>query len=180
MSRYIKAGILAGVVLFIWGFVSWVVFPWHAMTIHHFNSDVAVSQSIQTNAPISGIYILPLMSQGEKVQNNAPQAQPLIFASVRLNNNAVSPMAMNGPVLINFLTQVIAGILVAWLLSRTQRLSYLGRVGFVLIVALTACVIKDIPSWIWLGFDMQYTLVMIGDTLVGWFLAGLVLAKYIR
>jgi hypothetical protein len=87
---------------------------------------------------------------------------------------------MAAPLLINFLAQVVAAILMAWLLSRAHRSSYIGRVGFVLIVAFIACIIKDVPAWNWLGFDRQYTMVMMGDTLIGWFFAGLVLAKYIR
>jgi len=170
MMRYIKAGILGGIVLFIWGFVSWMLLPWHSLTIRHFNSEVAVSQTIESNAPTSGIYILP-----STPGSNNPQ-QPMVFASVRFGG--MPSMAM--PMVISLITQIVAAFFAAWLLGCTTRLNYIERVLFVLGIAFVATLIADVPAWNWFGFDPQYTLVMIADTLIGWFLAGLVLARYVR
>jgi hypothetical protein len=71
----------------------------------------------------------------------------------------------------------IVAIFVAWMLLKTKGLSYAGRVSFVVIFALAASIVTDIPYWNWFGFDLQYTLVTVADLLIGWFFAGLVLAK---
>lgn len=176
MTGYLKAGFLAGIVLFAWCFVSWTMLPWHTMTFRQFGSDVAVSQIIQANATEPGVYMLPSMQQVQSAQRSGQEIKPVMFASVSL----VGPTSMTGPMLISLASQIFAAFLVAWMLVRTSKLSYLGRVGFVLVFALAATLIKDVPAWNWFGFDSFYTLVNIADTLVGWLLAGLVLARYAR
>jgi hypothetical protein len=176
MTAWIKAGLLGGIVLFVWGYVSWMMLPWHAMTHHSFQSDVAVAQAIQANVPVSGVYVMPSMQTGNAT--NGAQATsaagPMIFAAVVLEG---APTSMVMPLSISLLSQIIAAMLVAWMLSKTVKLSFLGKVKFVLVVALVAIFIKDVPMWNWAGFDTQFTLVAIGDTLIGWLLASIVLAK---
>lgn len=172
MAGYIKAGILGGIVLFIWGFISWTMLPWHTMSMHNFKSDVAVTQAIQANAPESGIYVLPSMHPGEGMESKS--TGPMVFASIHLPGMSSS---MGMPMGIGLLTQIVAAFLVAWMLART-KLSYVGKVGFVVIFALTATIIRDVPAWNWFMFDTHYTLVMMADTIIGWFFAGLVLAKF--
>lgn len=174
MARCIKAGILGGIVLFIWSFISWTMLPWHTMSMHNFKSDVAMEQAIQANAPESGIYVLPSMQQVEGMQNKTQAQGPMVFASIHLGG---MPSSMAMPIGISLITQIVAAILVAWMLTRT-KLNYFGKLGFVILFAITVCVIKDVPAWNWFKFDTQYTLVMVADTLIGWFLAGLVLAKF--
>ena len=36
MLTSIKAGILGGIIVFMWGMVSWMVLPWHTSTIVSF------------------------------------------------------------------------------------------------------------------------------------------------
>lgn len=174
MGNYIKAGILAGIVLFVWSFISWTMLPWHMASVRQFNSEVAVAQIVQANVAESGVYMLPAAStaQGATAQN-----QPVVFASVIMGG---MPMSMAMQMGISLATQIIAAFIVAWMLSRTYRLSYIGRVAFVFAFAVAATIIRDVPLWTWFGFDLHYTLVNMADVLVGWLLAGLVLAKCVR
>ena len=55
MSNCVKGGILGAVILFVWGFLSWMVLPWHADSMHTFKDETAIAQSIQANASKSGI-----------------------------------------------------------------------------------------------------------------------------
>lgn len=166
MAGCLKVGIMGGIVLFIWSFISWMVLPWHATTSQVFQSEVAVSQAITANAPVSGIYILPAV-KGET-------AGPMVFASVNLGG---APSSMTMSLGVSLLAEIIAATLVAWLLMKTNKLNYLNKVAFVVAVAVVAILVKDLSAWNWMGFDTHYTLVMMADTLVGWFLAGLVMAK---
>jgi len=172
-----KAGILGGITLFIWGALSWMVLPWHTKTIHSFTDEAAITQLIQSNAPISGMYFSPAWKQNDTAKDKAQMQGPMVFASVRLEGISSS---MTVSMIISFLTQAIAAFFVAWLLSKTKGLNYLERVGFVVIFALAAGIVTDIPYWNWFAFDMQYTLVAMADLLIGWFFAGLVLAKFCK
>ncbi len=188
MSKLIKGGVLGGIILFIWGAVSWMLLPWHMETLHTFKNESMVTQAIQANADISGVYFSPLMPKDqaknaainshtvkEATSSTATTASntPHIFASIRLDGMANS---MTHHVVISFITQLIAAFFVAWLLLRTTGLSYIGRLVFVIVFALAAGTITHIPYWNWFGFDAHYTLVEMADLLIGWFLAGLVMA----
>lgn len=186
MTKLIKAGLLGGLILFIWSTVSWMVLPWHKATMHSFTIEKAVSQSIQSNAPRSGIYFFPSMCHPDrqKVQNLAEttntkemmtttQCEPLLFVSVALEGMRPMPVAMG----LDLAIEIAAALLVAWMLLQTQGLSYMRRVAFVVIFALAAGIFIHMCYWNWFMFDTQYTLVQVADLVVGWFLAGLVIAK---
>jgi hypothetical protein len=66
---------------------------------------------------------------------------------------------------------------VTWLLLQTANLSYRRRVGFVVVVALAAGVVAHVPFWIWWKFSTSFTLVEFADLIIGWGLAGLLIAK---
>ncbi|OAI49752.1 hypothetical protein AYO45_02110 [Gammaproteobacteria bacterium SCGC AG-212-F23] len=169
MTTYLKAGILGGLVLFFWGYVSWMYLPWHSMTLHRFTDEKAVSQVIQANAPHSGVYLSPMSAISATTQSAQPQ--PMLFVSAHLQGMSSMVQAM----MVSILIQFFSAILVAWMLCRT-KLSYLGRLGFVEVFALTVGIVAYLPGWNWFKIDTLYTLVNMADLLVGWFLAGLLLA----
>lgn len=176
--RTVKAGVLGGIVLFIWGMVSWMLLPWHMETLHSFKDAKAVTQVIESNVSQSGIYFAPTMEEHaakkEVAKKEAVKKEPMIFTSVRLEGMGPS---MAVPMLISLFTQIVAAFFVAWMLSKTIGLSYMKRVTFVVVFALAASLVTEVPAWTWFGFDPKYVLVLIADLLIGWFFAGLVLAK---
>lgn len=159
-------GIVGGIILFLWGAASWMLLPWHMSTLHSFKDETAVVQVIQTNAPESGIYLSPL-------QQTSTAPGPMVFASVYTKG---MPSSMVPSMVIEFIIQLIAAFLVTWMLTKTT-LGYLGRLGFVLVFALAVGITTDLMYWNWFHFDTKYTLVLLADLLIGWFLAGLLLAK---
>lgn len=172
MSSYVKKSIMAGIILFIWGMVSWMFIPWHNMTLHSFKDSNAVVESIQSNATQGpGIYLSPSM----KDMNKKDKTQStLLFVSYHPDYASTS-MAL--PMLISLAGQMIAAFFVAFLLSKTSGLNYFKRVGFVMVFALAASLLSYLPYWNWFHFDTAYTLVGVADILIGWYLAALVLAK---
>lgn len=175
-SNCIKTGIVGGIILFIWSAISWMVLPWHMTTLNAFTNENAVVQAVKANASQSGIYVLPFKQMDAK-QDQSTQKIPQVFASVNFNGMDSS---MAKPMFIGLIGLVITAILAAWLLSKTGGLNYFGRIGFVLVFALAGSLMTNIPYWNWFAFDTNYTLVIIADTLIGWFLAGLVMAKMVK
>lgn len=175
-SNCIKSGIVGGIILFIWSAISWMALPWHMDTLHGFTDETAVVQTITSNASQSGIYVLPF-KQMDVQQGQETQQTPQVFASINLQGMGSS---MAKPMGIGLIGQIIAAMLVAWLLSKTSGLGYFGKLGFIFIFAVTVAIIADVPNWNWFAFDTHYTLVMMADTLIGWVLAGLVMAKLVK
>ena len=170
----ILAGILGGFVLFIWSAISWMALPWHTATLGIFGDPNAVLQAVAENVPNSGVYVAP-MGESEAVQQQIA-AGPMVFASVRLGPMpSMAVLMMRG-----LLIYIVAALLGALLLSHTKPMSYGSRVAFLVIGAALVGVAGHLPQWNWWGFSLPFTAAEIADLLIGWSLAGLVMAKIIR
>lgn len=180
-------GLLGGLVLFLWGAVSWMVLPWHLMTLEKFTDEAAVAGILTLTAPRAGVYILPnphkhepgLTPEQRKLAEEEGHRRmmqgPFMFASVSLSG----ARDLKSALVTSLLGSTLAALLATWLLLKTSGLSYLGRAGFLVLVALTAAVIDYLPNWTWWTFSTSYTAVAFADLLIGWLLAGLVMAKVV-
>ncbi len=166
----IKGGLLGGIVIFIWMAISWMLIPWHMATLHSFTSETTVAQVMKENAPQSGIYMMPLQANA-----NQQSSGPMVFAAVHQEGMTSMPEAM----LIELVCQIVTAFLVTWMLMKTARLNYWGRVGFVFVFAITTSIASNVPYWTWFHFSTGFTLVSIADILISWLLAGLVIAKVV-
>lgn len=184
MKRILLGGLSGGIVLFVWGFVSWMVLPWHNVTLNAFGDENAMVAAVAANAPTRGIYMIPGEQEmaGLSAEEKAAFAEagrkrmaegPFVFA-------AVSPQGAGGmgPALIgSFLIQFLGAMLATLLLLRAMAMPYLAKVAFVMLLGLFAGIVAHAPYWNWWGFPADYTLVAIADLVIGWFLAGLVIAR---
>ena len=169
MKRNIVLSVAAGLVLFVWGFISWAVLPWHNMVANKFANEAAISQALKDNSPQRGVYYLPFSEK-----DHGPN-QVGAFVNVLPQG---TEMSMGKQMAIGFITQVIAAFLVLGLLSMTSGLTYRGKVGFFSLVGLIIGFVSHAPYWNWFGFPTPYIVVTILDILVGWALAGLAIAKF--
>ena len=187
MKTILKAGILGGLIVYIWGVVSWMALPWHTLTLGKFADYGAVAEVIQENAGASGIYILPnphvhedglskekrehFMEQGMERMKQGP----FMFAAVSLEGaDPASPT----PYLSNLLLQIVMAMLIAWLLLQANISCYKRRVLMVVLIGAIAGTQGHLVNAMWWRFSMEYTLVNIADLLISWFLAGLLIARF--
>ncbi len=182
----LKCAVLGGLVVFLWGFVSWMVLPWHQMTMKKFQDERDVADAIQENTLESGVYMLPNcfsydkgMSKGdmEKAKMETKemmQKGPIVYAIVKKEGMAPSMM---GQFITGLIVNIVAAFFVTWLLSMTKAMAYMKQVYFITGVAFTAGLMISLPGWVWMGIPASCTLVSMLDLLISWFLAGLVIAK---
>lgn len=189
-SQLIKGGLSGAIILFIWGMVSWMVLPWHNMTMSGFKDEAAIEKIILEQAPSKGVYILPYwnckadpaMSKEEKkalMEQNCVKMMKGPFAFAVINPQGTG-MSMNASMIGSFVIQLIGALLVTALLSKANIQNYFCRVIFTTMFGLAAGVVCFLPGWNWWGFPVNYTLISILDLVVGWFLAGLVLAAIVK
>ncbi|MBI1870630.1 MAG: hypothetical protein HYS07_05470 [Chlamydiae bacterium] len=181
-------GVLGGVVLFIWGMISWMVLPWHNSTMASFTNEAAVETALMANAPQQGIYVLPgcnhidtsLSAEEKKAlqKKNYEKMEKGPFAFVVMNPQGTGTMARSMGR--GLAIQILAALLMSCLVFRVGAERFSCRVGLVVMVALIAGIVCELPSWNWWGFPLPYTLVSMADLLIGWFLAGLVIAKVVN
>ena len=171
MKKCILAVVLSAVVLFVWGFVSWTILPWHNAVANKFADESAVSSVLKENAPSAGIYYLPFAQEDLK-----PGA---VFALANVLPDGVD-MGMGEMMGLGLLGQAVSAALVILLLGNTSNLDYWQRVRFVALTGLAIGFVSHFPYWNWFGFSTSYTLVIILDSLIAWLLAGIVMARFVE
>ena len=162
--------VFSGVVLFVWGYVSWVVLPWHDQVANRFTSEEAVAAVLKENAPQAGIYYLPFSQLDQGFGETAA------FVNVLPDGHAAGMVQMMAVAVVG---QWVGALLVALLLGHTFALGYVRRVRFVALTGLVVGFVSHFPYWNWFGFSTQYFIVIILDSLIAWLLAGLVMAMFI-
>jgi len=178
----IKCALVGGLVVFLWGAFSWMVLPWHSATMMRFQDESEVAETIEDNTAMSGVYVLPNMCAAKAMQDSDAQAEgakmmkegPMMFCSVMKGGMQKSMVQM---LITGFIIQVVAALIATWLLMHTKGLTFWKQVCFVTSMGLFAGVVGYLPCWNWWGFTLGYTVVGMLDLIIGWFLAGLVIAK---
>jgi len=179
---------LGAIVLFLWSFIAWTFIPWPGDPIRSFTNDDAVIAAMKANVLRSGVYLLPnevkrtpgmTDEQYKKAEQDAMNRMtqgPMIFASVRLEPMGSIPKYF----VLGFLTDLFVALLATILLLQTTKLSYGARVAFV--VGLGAIIFAGghLDEWNWWSFSNAYIAMQLSVLLIGWFLAGLVIAIFVR
>jgi len=189
MKKQLILGTFIGaIVLFVWSFIAWTFLPWPGEPLRSFANDEAIVAAIKANAPRSGNYLLPnevkrtpgmTEDQFQKATQNASNRMmqgPMVFAAVRLEPFDSFPKALG----IKFLTLLIAALLATFLLLQTNGLSYAKRVLFLTIPAALIFLGTNADEWNWWGFSNAYSAMQLSVLLIGWFIAGLVMAIFVR
>ncbi len=182
MSKYfVRAAVLGGIVVFLWSCFSWIVLPWHQVSIKTFTDEREVAQAIARNAGEEGIYILPTLFGDES--GKSPQAieerresirkGPVMFA-------AVSPFGidpnMGGSLFIAAMMNIIGASLITWIVFKIKT-DFWGCVGYVTLLGFLIGFLGMLPAWNWWNFPFSYVIVDIVDLTLAWFLGGLVISK---
>ena len=171
MKKNLLAALFCALVLFVWGYVSWTVLPWHNTVAHKFDSEDAVAEALKQNAPRAGIYYLPFNHEDQKPGETAAFVN-VLPGGFDLSMGEMMARAVAG--------QFVAALLVLLLLRTTSDLGYWERVAFVALVGAVIGFASHFPYWNWFGFSTDYVLVIIIDSTIAWTLAGLVMARLVK
>jgi hypothetical protein len=187
-TRILLAGILGGVVMFIWGFVSHELLPIGEMGVKVLPNEDAVTAALQTNLGDNpGFYVFPaggLTPGATRAEKDAAMKKAeeqmasgaggvLVYRPKRVFN---FPKRLG----IEFATDVIASLLAAFLLARTRISNFGGKVGFVFVVGLIAGFFGNTQYMNWFGFPKDYTAGVMISQIVGFLLVGIVAALVVK
>jgi hypothetical protein len=187
--RILLAGILGGIVMFIWTSIAHMALPLGEAGIGEMPNESAVLGAMQSNiGDKTGLYIFPGLGLGKNAtregKNEAmKQMQQRIAANpsgILMYHPPGRPFAFGKSLAVEFSTEVLQAILVIWLLAQTRIGSFAGRVGFVLIAGFLAAITTNVSYWNWYGFPGVYTASYILIEIVGFFLVGVTAALMLR
>lgn len=190
MTRVILSGFVAGLVVFIWGFVSHVLLPLGQTGIQSLPNEESVLPVMRENIARPGFYFFPGMEETPGA-GREQQAASMKAWEERLRrgpsgilvyqpggSRPMSPRQLGTEALTNILGALIAAALLA--MAGAGLASFGARVFFVALLGLFASLAVDLSYWNWCGFPGSYTVAALVDQVVGWTLAGLVLGAMLK
>ncbi|MCA1963645.1 MAG: hypothetical protein LDL31_06845, partial [Prosthecobacter sp.] len=140
MKKFVTAVLLATLVSFGWGFISWSLLSWHQNGMNDFKDEAAVGRVITENAVKGrGIYMLPYKHEALSFASDAERAEtearheramkegPYIYAIVRPGRTTTT---MTDHLTASVLRSLLASLLLAVLMSQLT-MSYPGKLSFV-------------------------------------------------
>lgn len=186
MKRTIIAVLAGAIAHFIWIMLSWIVIPVHTPSIKEMPQEDAVINVLRSTLNERGVYYFPWLSMEN---HNKPGAMDEWTQKYRsgptgilvydpAGNEPFSP----GWMFLSFLFDVFAIGIGVWLFKRSTaeiegyfaRSTYFGVIGILLSVAVY------LQEWIHLKFPPSYVLGFCSDQIVGWLVAGLVIAAILK
>ena len=183
--KILLTGILGGIVMFIWTSIAHMALPLGEAGIREVANESAVLSAMQSNiGDQTGLYIFP----GPGVEKNATrqeknEAMKHMAEKMATNPSGIlmyhapgRPFTIGKWLGIEFGTELLEAILVAFLLVQTRIVSFSGRVGFVLVAGILAAITTNISYWNWYGFPCVYTASYMFIQIVGFLLVGVVAA----
>jgi len=187
MSRNFLAAVAGGIVLFIWGFLSWVVLPIHTHTMKNIPNEDRVIDVLRESIDAKGMYVIPGMphAQGapspeaEKAWLEKYQRGPVgMIMYDPLGSSPMMPMQMVTGIVLNMLSALV----VAWFLSRSTASAspYLARVAFCGMFGVFIMLASQLVAWNWFNEPNDWTAGLIIDSLIGWLLAGLAIGAFVK
>ena len=184
MKKTLLAGIFGGLVLFIWGFLSWALLGLHDGTMRSIPNEDEVAAVLKQNITEKSMYLFPGRPAGKsdaemKMYEEKYKAGPVVLMAY---DPAGSDMAMTSQMIVGLLIVIFCAWLVAWILSRSTAIaeSYFSLVTFVSVLGLLGTAYHDLINWNWMGFPFDYSIVNVADSIFAWLLAGLVIAKFVK
>ncbi len=183
MAKILLGGVVAGVVVFFWGFVSHMLLPLGEMGLQSLPNEGDLTAAIKKDVREPGLYFVPGRDMSKPQTQEEMEAHmakvtkgPYGFMVIYPDGRDVS---FGKRLPIEFATNVVCALLAAILISQL-RPGFMVRVACVTLVGLLASIMTLVPYWNWYGFPTDFTLAQIVENTVGWFLAGIVLALIVR
>ena len=185
-KRIILAGVLGAIAMFIWTAIAHMVTPLGEAGIGEIpNEEAALAAMRSSIGAKTGLYMFPGMGLGPDA-THAQQSEAMKGYEAKLEKNPsglllyhpAGSRTMNMPkhLTIEFITQLLEGLLVVALLAQTRIVTFGGRVAFVTVAGIFAALTTNVSYWNWWGFPATYTASYMFIQIVGFFVLGLVAA----
>ncbi len=185
MKKIALAGLLGGVVLYVWSFLAWFVLPLHATSMRGVNNEDTLRAMLRSSLTEKGVYAIPYPAGGgsDKAAMEAYQQKVREGPNgmIVYDPNGTDPM-MTAQMVIGFFIDVLAAAIAAWFLSRSTAAagSYFARIVYCGMLGVFVSVFSHLVMWNWMGFPGLFTRDLIVDTIISWILAGVAIAAVIK
>lgn len=184
MKVFIGA-LLGAIVVFAWSFVSWTVLHLHDSTIKTLGveQEQAAVAALQANLPEDGAYFVPGMpaKDADQAATDAWTARhkqgPLgVLVYRKAGADPMDPTTFA----VGFAIDLVGAFLICLLLSMSGMHSFFSRFGAVGLIGLFAGIVPYLGQTNWMHFPLDFSVLMVADTFIGWTIAGFFMAMIVR
>ena len=186
-KKVLLAGILGGIVMFLWGGLWHDQLPTAVAGLRSLPNEQAVVGVMKANIPEPGMYLFP----GLGVPDNAPFAQKKEAMKKLTQNPPGGPQGVLifDPVSTGLsvkmlateaVTNIVQALLVAFLLAQTGLRRFSSRLGFAFVVGLVASITTNISLWNFYRFPTSWIVGQIVFLVLGYFLVAIIAAAMVK
>jgi hypothetical protein len=186
-KKVILAGILGGIVMFLWGGLWHDQLPVALAGLRSLPNEQAVLATMKANIPEPGMYLFP----GLGVADDAPFAQKKAAMKKLEENPPSGPQGvliyqpvgagLSAKMLITeAVTNIVQALLVAFLVAQVGVRRFSSRLGFAFVVGLVASITTNISLWNFYSFPSAWVLGQISFLVLGYFLVGIIVAAIVK
>jgi hypothetical protein len=183
MRRILIAALLGGLANFLWGAVSHMVLPTGDMGLKALPQEDAVVAAMRQTIHEKGVYFIPGMDMHKKMTAEQQSAWEGKIKSGPVALLVYQPAGGQTlslrPLLIELLSNIAAALVAAIALARMTG-GYAGRAFTVMLLGLFAWLSISVSYWNWYQFSDAFTRAEAVDQILGWLVAGLVIAAIVR
>ena len=177
--KWLIATILGGVTIFLWGGLSHMVLL-KGIGFTRMSNEERIVSTLRSSLPGDGLYFFPsidLRGNPTREEQAAWEARFRAGPTGMIIYHAVGDAPLSPRKLsVQFLSDVLAAGIITYLLSLVIA-TYWRRVGLVALLGAFALFAIGSIYWNWYGFPNAFFLAQGVDMIVGWSLAGALIAK---
>jgi len=184
MKRILLAGVVGGLLMFIWSAVAWMALPIHTSTIAALANEDSVMTAMKSGMDRKSVYMFPAHPKSgdpsgadlwKKKFNQGPIGM-VVYSPAGASDMMLPQMG------IGLLDSILTAMLAAWLLSRStaEKSGFFARVMFCGTLGLFICLAVHVANWNWLMYPVDYTTGWIADSLIGWVIGGIGIAAFVK
>jgi hypothetical protein len=182
MKKIAIAAVAGGVVMFLWGAVSHMLTPLGEAGIRSLPNEEPVLAALRTNVAEPGLYFYPGMDERARSTDEGRREWEQRYTAGPSGLMVHHPQGGQtiGPTLLGteLLADIFAVALAAWTASHARTFG--RRLAIVTAFGVAAWFSIEVSYWNWYGFPSAYVLAQLVDQVLGFALAGLVVAKIVR
>lgn len=181
--RVFIAGLLGGIVLFMWGFVAHTLLPIGNMGVNQPVAEEPVLSVLRDNLPSEGVYMVPglapeKMSDEAAVKAYSEKAKANPYAFIVYQPQGVDGMDMTDNLIKQLVSDTLAAFIAAFVLA-LGAFGFAKRVLVSVLLGLFAWLTISFPYWNWYRFPMEFTVANLLEQVLGWLFAGVAIAWWL-
>jgi len=177
MGRLLIGGLVGGLILFIWQFLSWSMLNVHAKNFTYSPNEQAVIDCLSANLS-DGEYFIPGNPPGATAEQMAANQENAIgkpWAKINYRSSFEMNMGMN--MARGFVVDFLAALLLCWLLIKIPNLSFQDVLFGSLAVGIISYLTGPYINHVWFESSSIGDLI---DAVVSWGLVGAFLGWWLR